>query len=452
MIKITNKKVVDFYQANPNISVDHVNLLLVDMMEKMVHDSVNASVVSQLLDKLTTIESDVKKTHESISKSNPELLMQVSMKLMEMKKEYMEDVKNIMNTNVSERVAPLLKEYNGHLLDKTTLLFQDIPKTQDLSTKLQESIRDLQKSIVEESRKVSGQQSVQDFLISLDQKFNTTQLLLTSSYEKMNSGLSEIKVGQDQQIGSVKENHKSVQEMLRKMDNSSFKGKIGESLVLHMLQSLYPSADLTFVGTTKETGDFILERRNKTKILIENKNWDTNVPRDEVEKFMRDTAMQNCCGLFLSQHTGIANKENFEINIHEGNVLLYVHHVNNDADLIKVSIDILDHFKEQLDEIGNDKELETMPKEILDKINEEYNAIKTKKMAMLKHVKDFQISMSKEIESIEIPTLKMYLSSRYASADTLFICEQCNYTASSKQGLSAHKRHCKKSLNNTTSS
>ena len=452
MIKITNKKVVDFYQANPNISVDHVNLLLVDMMEKMVHDSVNASVVSQLMDKLTTIESDVKKTQEVLSKSNPELLLQVSIKLMEMKKEYMEDVKTIMNTNVSERVAPLLKEYNGHLLDKTTLLFQDIPKTQELSAKLQESIRDLQKSIVEESRKVSGQQSVQDFLVSMDQKFNTTQLLLTSSYEKMSSGLTELKTAQEFQLGSVKENHQSVQEMLRKMDNSSFKGKIGESLVLHILQNLYPSADLTFVGNTKETGDFMLERRGKNKILIENKNWDTNVPRDEVEKFMRDTATQNCCGLFLSQHTGIANKENFEINIHEGNVLLYVHHVNNDADTIKVAIDILDHFKEQLDEIGTDKELETMPKEVLDKINEEYNAIKTKKLAMMKHVKDFQTSMTKEIDSIEIPNLKMYLSSRYASADTLFNCENCNYTGSSKQSLSAHKRFCKKSLNNSVAS
>jgi hypothetical protein len=50
MIKIMNKKVVNFYQANPNISVDHVNLLLVDMMEKMVHDSVNTSVVSHLLE------------------------------------------------------------------------------------------------------------------------------------------------------------------------------------------------------------------------------------------------------------------------------------------------------------------------------------------------------------------------------------------------------------------
>ena len=443
MIQITNKKVVDFYQANPNISVDHVNLLLVDMMEKMVHDSMNASMVSQLLDRLKTIESDVKKTQESVSKSNPELLLQVSMKLMEMKKEYMEDVRAILNTNVAERVAPLLKEYNGHLLDKTTLLFQDIPKTQDLTSKLQESIRDLQKSIVEESRKVSGQQSIQDFLVSMDQKFNTTQLLLTSSYEKMDSGLKEIKTAQDHQLGSVKENHQSVQDMLRKMDNSSFKGKIGESLVFHILQGLYPSGNLTFVGGTKETGDFILERRGKCKILIENKNWDTNVPRDEVEKFMRDTAMQNCCGLFLSQHTGIANKENFEINIQDGNVLLYVHHVNNDADTIKVAVDILDHFKERLDEMGEDIEVEAMPKEILDKINENYRAVLSKKILMIKQLKDFQTSMTKQIDSIDLPDLQLYLAPRYASADNRIYCE-CGYSSNTKQGMSAHKRHCKK--------
>ena len=436
MIKITNKKVVEFYQANPNISVDHVNLLLVDMMEKMVHDSMNTTMVSQLLERLNTIESEVKKTQESVSKTNPELFM----KLMEIKKEYMEDVRSILNTNVSERVAPLLKEYNGHLLDKTTLLFQ----TQDISTKLQESIRDLQKSIVEESRKVSGQQSIQEFLQSMDQKFNTTQLLLTSSYEKMDYGLKEIKTAQEHQLGSVKENHHSVQEMLRKMDNSSFKGKIGETLVFHILQGLYPSANLEFVGTTKETGDFILERRGKQKILIENKNWDTNVPRDEVEKFMRDTSIQNCCGLFLSQHTGIANKENFEINIQDGNVLLYVHHVNNDADMIKVAIDILDHFKEKLDEIGQDIEVESIPKEVLDKINENYRTVLVKKTNMIKQLKDFQTSMSKQIESIDLPDLQLYLAPRYASADTMIYCENCKYSCKTKQGMSAHKRHCNK--------
>ena len=433
MIKITNKKVVDFYQANPHISIDHVNLLLVDMMEKMVHDTMNSTMVSQLLERLTSIETEVKKTQTT------DLLLQISMKFMEMKKEYMEEVKTMLTMNVSERVAPLLKEYNGHLLDKTTLLLQDIPKSQELSSKLQESIRDLQKSIVEESRKVTGQQSVQDFLVSMDHKFTTTQLLLTS----MESGVKELKTAQEHQWGSVKESHQSVQEMLRKMDNSSCKGKIGENLVFHILQNLFPSSQLEFVGTTKETGDFMLERKGKQKILIENKNWDTNVPRDEVEKFMRDTTIQNCSGLFLSQHTGIANKENFEINIQEGNILLYVHHVNHDAETIKVAIDILDHFKERLDEFGKDMEVESMPKEVLNKINEDYRTFVARKVAMIKQVKDFQTSMTKQLDSLDLPSLQLYLSSRYASPDNMLFCE-CGFNCRNKQGMSAHKRHCKK--------
>lgn len=436
MITITNKKVVEFYQANPSISIDHVNLLLVDMMEKMVHDSMNSSMVYQLLERLQNIESDIKKTQ-------PDILLQISMKFMEMKKEYMEEVKTMLSMNVSERMAPLLKEYNGHLLDKTALLFQDIPKSQELSSKLQESIRDLQKSIVEESRKVSGQQSVQDFLVSMDQKFNTTQLLLTSSYEKMDSGLKEIKTAQEHQWGSVKENHQSVQELLRKMDNSSCKGKIGENLVFHILQNLFPSSQVDFVGTTKETGDFILERRGKPKILIENKNWDTNVPRDEVEKFMRDTAIQNCSGLFLSQHTGIANKENFEINVQDGNILLYVHHVNHDAETIKVAIDILDHFKERLDDLWKDAEVESIPKETLNKINEDYRSFVSRKVGLIKQVKDFQTSMTKQLDSLELPSLQFYLAPRYASSDNMLFCD-CGYSCRNKQGMSAHKRFCKK--------
>ena len=145
-IQITNKKVVSFYHANPNISVDHVNLLLVDMMEKMVHDSVNTSIVSQLLERIKNVESEVVSTKESVTKLQPEMLMNFSMKLVEMKKEYMEDIRTILSTNVTEKIAPVMKEYINHLIDKTALLFQDIPKSQAaLSIKLQDSIRDLQK-------------------------------------------------------------------------------------------------------------------------------------------------------------------------------------------------------------------------------------------------------------------------------------------------------------------
>jgi hypothetical protein len=445
-IKLTNKKVVDFYQANPNISVDHVNLLLVDMMEKMVHDSINTSIVSQLLERLQHVETEIKTTRESVSKLQPDMMLSFSMKLMEMKKEYMEDIRGILTTNVTEKIAPVMKEYINHLIDKIALLFQDIPKSQDaLSIKLQDSIRDIQRCIVEESKKVSTGQTLQEFMFSIEQKFNSTQLLLNSSYEKMDYGLKEIKMTQEHQHTSMKElssmNQQSVQDLLRKMDNSCSKGKVSESMLFHILQSMYPSAELDFVGTTKETGDFILERTNKPKLLIENKNWETNVSRDEVEKFMRDTSIQNCCGLFLSQHTGISHKENYEINVQNGNVLMYVHHVNNDFEKIKIAIDIIDHFKEQLDSLENDVEVDTIPKDVLKKINDEYKQFISKKSEAQKYVKDFTTKMCKHIDEIQIPSLALYLSTRYTSVNNYIICE-CGKECKNKQAYSAHKRGC----------
>jgi hypothetical protein len=447
-IKITNKKVVDFYNANPNISVDHVNLLLVDMMEKMVHDSINSSVVTQLLDRLKNVESEVISTKETITKLQPDMLVNFSMKLIEMKKEYIEDIRTILTSNVTEKIAPVMKEYINHLIDKTALLFQDIPKSQDaLSIKLQDSIRDLQKSIVDESKKVSSGQTLQEFMFSIEQKFNSTQLLLNSSYEKMDYGLKEIKLTQEHQHSAMKElssmNQQSVQDLLRKMDNSCSKGKVSESMLFHILQTMYPSAELNFVGTTKETGDFMLERTNKPKLLIENKNWETNVSKDEVEKFMRDTSIQNCCGLFLSQHTGISHKENYEINVQNGNVLIYVHNVNNDFEKIKIAIDIIDHFKEQLDSLEQDVEVDVIPKDVLKKINEEYKNFISKKTELQKYVKDVTTKMCKQIDEINVPSLNLYLSTRYTSVNNYIICE-CGKECKNKQAYSAHKRGCTK--------
>jgi hypothetical protein len=162
------------------------------------------------------------------------------------------------------------------------------------------------------------------------------------------------------------------------MENSSIKGKISENILYNILVSLYPTGEITSVGTQKETGDIILERKGKPKILIENKNYSCNVNQEEVKKFIRDTETQNCCGLFLSQNTGISLKNNFEINLQNGNVLLYVHEANNDSEKIKIAIDLIDNFKLKLDELNSEKEMDgdIISKENLDEINKEYQNLK----------------------------------------------------------------------------
>jgi len=122
----TNEKIVTFYQKHPSLSFDHANLLLIDLMEKMIEDSLSTSMVSQLVEQLKTIEGDIKTVNECVNRNQQENYTQLSLKMRELKSEYIEDVKTILTSNVSEKISPLLKDYNQTFLDKTQLLFNDI--------------------------------------------------------------------------------------------------------------------------------------------------------------------------------------------------------------------------------------------------------------------------------------------------------------------------------------
>ena len=253
----TNEKIIQFYKKHPSISFENANLLLIDLIEKTIDDSLSTSMVAQLVEKLKTIEGDLKSVNESVNRNQQETFTQLSLKMRELKSEYIEDVKTILSSNVSDKISPLLKEYNQTFLDKTHLLLSDImPKNN-------ESIQEYIRSILEHNP-----QSVQDYLMHLEQKFTTTQLALTTTNERMEFGFKELNINQEHQFSSVREiatsNQQSVNELLGKMNNSSSKGKVSENMLFSILQSLYPSGIVESVALTKETGDFMLERKDKT--------------------------------------------------------------------------------------------------------------------------------------------------------------------------------------------
>ena len=88
----------------------------------------------------------------------------------------------------------------------------------------------------------------------------------------------------------------------------------------------------------------------------------------------------------------------------------------------------------------------TISKDVLDDINEEYQAFITQKENMIMILKDFKKKMNTQIEDLKLPVLDKYLEPKYAYVkNRVFKCELCNvFTAGSKQSLSAHKRGCKK--------
>ena len=85
----------------------------------------------------------------------------------------------------------------------------------------------------------------------------------------------------DNKIASIKESsfenrtilseqNNTLNSLLKRFENSSKKGKMSENLLSNVLAEVYPLAEIEDVGKTKETGDIMMLRKNKPKILVEN--------------------------------------------------------------------------------------------------------------------------------------------------------------------------------------
>ena len=399
--------------------------------------------------------------NESVNKLHIEAQHNFSLRFNEFKREYMEDIKLLFSSNISEKIVPFIKEYNGNLFDKTFIMINEvIPKNNDILTKqINEIVKGFNISITEDTNKLLNsninKKTLEDFIQNIDVKFMNSQQLInsiiTNSEQRLETRINDVKDISTANNHTQQSLQNNVSDLLKKMEISSVKGKCSENILFNILQSLYSTAQIENVGEQKETGDIMLTRKNKPTILIENKNWNKNVIQDEVKKFIRDVETQNCSGLFLSQNFGIANKENFEININNGNVLLYVHEVNNDAEKIKIAIDIIDNFKLKLDEIiVSNGDGYNIDKEILDEINKEYQLFATQKLLQIKTVKDFSSKMIKQLEELQLPSLEHFLSTKYAFSSSKYVCEYCEYVAKNQSAMSAHKRGCKAKNNVAT--
>jgi len=460
-IAVKNKDIWDFYDKHKNLNFEEMNLILIDMMENMfesMNPSLNTTIASQLLDNMKSLQNQVSNVTEMVSKSQTDMNTNFTLKFMEFKKDYIEDVKMILANNATERVAPIIKEYNESLFDKTkNILHEILPKNHEaLSRDIMDSFKSFHSVINHDTNMLMKSSITKDtldsFIHSLDEKFSKTILgnqtvlnsLISSSENRLESKLTELRDISKSNNSSQQDLQSNINDLLMKMNNSSSKGKISENLLYNVIMALYPSADIQSVGTTKETGDIMLSRRGKPTILVENKNYEKTVGQVEVDKFLRDVEMQNCSGIMISQHTGIVNKDNFEIEMHNGNVLVYLHKASYDSDKIKTAIDIIDNFKsslENLDQKGS-KSLD-LDKETLDEINKEYQLFVANKLAHIKTIKDCNQRLLSQIDEFKIPSLEKYLSKLYASSGSKNdICEYCGFVAKNQRSLTAHYRGC----------
>jgi hypothetical protein len=155
---INNQKVFEFYDNNSALNFEQVNLLCIGLFENILQDansSMNKSITNQILSsclennhKLDEITTELNKNMIIINGNIEKLKSDLILKFFDIKKDYIEEVKTIININGNEKVdkinnqlrentnifKELIEKGNSQLLDKTALLNHSL--VNDITSKI----------------------------------------------------------------------------------------------------------------------------------------------------------------------------------------------------------------------------------------------------------------------------------------------------------------------------
>jgi len=419
-IKLNNKRIFDFVKNNPSIDLETLTLIMIDFVEKLNTD-MNKTMIN------------------AINKDILNSVKELECKINDNSKSYIENIKTTMliNSNKeSEKISALL---NKNTADFSEKLNQFTANSHD---KFKDTLNEINKSIVLELKDhISKTGGTKDFIETIEDKLQNIQKpmynFITAQQEQLVKKLTENAGDKSKQEAIMNE----LSDFLNKWKNSStHKGNFGQNMLEGVLNKAYPSSEIVNTSGSRASGDFMLKREDKPTIMIENKDYKTNVNNDEVKKFIRDMNEQQTHGVFLSQASGITCKNNFHIDICEGKIAVYVHYVEYNPDTIKTAINIIDILAHKVAVIEND-EGETITKEMIDMINSEFQVFLNKKQIALNTAKDIQKRLITQIEDLSFPSLAGWLENKGVATSTCtYECEICKRVFTTERGLSSHKK------------
>jgi hypothetical protein len=462
-IIVTDPLILSFYRENQTLDFVTMNHIFINILKGLstnltetTNNTINAkilSVVNEMKENMSTIKTDIiNKFHET-------------------KREYIDDLKTLLQNNslnANEKITSLLEKSNDILLTKTTLILNDvIPKSQERNyLQIETCIKSFCSNIVQDTTKLlemnsKEEKQVQQLLENIDSQFNKMFLtiqqpifnFIKSSEERTNTSVQQIKDNLSGQENTQNKLFTEMNEFLNKYkNNSSFKGKFSEKELYYILQSIMPTDEIIEVGKETAKGDCKVIRRDKTKpsILFENKIYSASVDTREVTKFERDVQLQKMHGIFISQISPITFKENFQIDIINGFIHVYIPNAEYDVNKIKIAIDIIDNLSLRLDLIEKSSTNECrINNDDKEEIIRDFSSVANQKDRIIEMIKSFSKQMQEEMDKIQMPKIKQLFMNSLALTDSEFKCTFCNnYTGKNKASLSSHLRSCKSNTKN----
>jgi hypothetical protein len=392
-LDVTNSRIIQFYKENPSISFEAVNLIFVDLFEKLLTDmnqAMNNTVHSQLLTNLSEnnhhikgLTSSIGLLKDTVNKMSGDLPSSMVSSINDIKKEYIEETKNIVNNNALDIKSSLL------LQNVQQPIYSFISATED---------------------------RIHNDICSLKENNQNQQVIQTKILSELDSIFNKYRTTQINQ-------------------------QVCDRQITQVLTKLYNTAEIAI-----QSGMIMLKRQRKTNILIDNKDSEENVSVDDINRFISNIDEHHCNGIFISQQSGISTKKNYQIEIHNNNILVFVHNAEYSPSKIEIAIDIIDNISSKMRQFkpGHMEDC-AIPKDILDAINNEYQIFISQKAAVVEVFKESQKKVLTQIDEFRFPALDKFLSTKYYAPIQKpgLKCDLCkSFCGNNLKALAAHKRGC----------
>lgn len=460
---LTNDRAVAFYAKNTHLDFNTMNGIFVDIMENLLQNMSNdienghsTNLIRELTKRLDTMECSFTQHNKSLSTSLSHLHVDISALITQHLESLMSNMRDTIRSNNGDTERNILKRMddgNELFLSKITSLTKNEEITQFMRNEL---LKVNDKVQVESERLLStfekndtnnSVSKINDLIANhytqLDSSFKARiDSFFSSQSSTQGSMYTEIMNRLEKTTSAVD----VVGNYFQKQTGSTNKGKQGEAKMEIVLSQIFPNANIQNTSGMTAAGDFIVERLDKSKVLLDTKDYDTVVPIKEVNKLIRDVEKNNCHGILISQNSGIAQKNDFEINVHDHKIIVFMHSANYDHQRIMMAFNIIDHLEPYLiDKNGNSEDKETISNELLTTINKEYQELVTQKLNLIQSIRKTQGDLILQVQKMDLPSLTGYLDKKFANTGkTGLKCDICNvYIGKNPKSLAAHRRRCK---------
>jgi hypothetical protein len=483
-ITITNKKIINFYKSHPELNIETVNLLLIDLIENVINNELEKpSIIKK---ELANLSSTINLNNEQIKKEMEKILMiqttnndtikneicnfksivetlntMVINKMYEIKYEYTSGLKEILENKGNQSqisITNTIEKQNILLMNQISLILNEIiPKSNDkMHNEIIKNIKDDISSTFNKLTDPETKITKNEISNIIESKYNNIMSNISEHIMKYLS-LTENRITNNiEQIKTISSKTETIQEQmsesfmtyLNRYKNAAVKGTYGENRLFDLINKEYSSAEVENVSGLGGTGDILLKRVNKPIILIETKEFTTKVKKSEIEKFIRDVNNNDCSGIFLSQTSGIVGKENFQIEMNNNNILIYIHYVDYDISKINLAINTIDFLLDKIKLITNNKV--NISNDMLTDINNEYKKFVLQKEKLSQELKDYYKKTQEQYNNLNLSALDLLLSNYFSNAKKpILSCDICgNFSALTKKSLARHLDACKKNKKN----